>query len=72
MKRTKKLKSAARFRAGYGIRVKKRLIEIEGKQRKKQACPFCKKGTAKRISSGIWRCKKCGKKFASNAYYLKK
>jgi len=71
MARTKKVKSAGRFGAGYGIRVRKRLVKVEKKQRKKQTCPFCKKPGVKRLSSGIWRCKKCGKKFASGAYYVK-
>ncbi|MEM4230263.1 MAG: 50S ribosomal protein L37ae [Candidatus Pacearchaeota archaeon] len=68
---TKRLKSAGRFGVRYGLRVKSRVIQIEEKQRKKQVCSFCKKPSAKRIaSSGIWKCKKCGKKFASNVYYL--
>ena len=70
MARTKKVKSAGRFGAGYGLRVRKRLIKIEEKQRKKQICPFCKKSGVNRIASGIWHCKKCGKKFTSSAYYI--
>ena len=70
MARTKKVKSAGRFGAGYGLRVRKRLIKIEEKQRKKQISPFCKKSWVKRIASGIWHCKKCGKKFTSSAYYI--
>lgn len=68
----KKTKSAGRFGAKYGKRVRDRLIAIESKQRIKQKCPFCKSPTAKRLSKGIWQCtkKKCGKKFASDAYYL--
>jgi len=57
-------------RIGYGLRVKKRLKEVESKQRKKQICPFCKKAAVKRLSKGIWKCKKCNKKFASHTYYL--
>jgi large subunit ribosomal protein L37Ae len=66
----KKTKSAGRFGARYGSRVKARLVAIESKQRKKQTCPFCKRLGAKRISKGIWECSKCDKKFAHNAYYL--
>jgi len=66
--KTKKIKSAGRFRAGYG-KVKEKLIEVESKQRKKQICPFCK-GTAKRQAKAIWKCKKCKKIFASSTYYL--
>ena len=68
----KKTKSAGRFGARYGRKVRIRLVNVESKQRKKQKCPFCGKIGAKRISKGIWQCirKKCGKKFASHAYYL--
>jgi large subunit ribosomal protein L37Ae len=66
----KKTKSAGRFGARYGKTVKSRLIEVEEKQRKKQSCPFCKKKGVKRLSKGIWKCKKCGKKFASSTYHL--
>ena len=66
---TKKVGSAGRFRAGYGKSVREKLANLEVKQRVKQVCPFCKR-TAKRLSNGIWQCKKCSKKFASDTYYL--
>jgi large subunit ribosomal protein L37Ae len=69
--KTKKVKAAGRFGARYGRRVKIKIVEIESKQRKKQQCPFCK-GITKRLSKGIWRCKRCNKKFAGDVYYLKK
>jgi len=69
MARTRLLKSAARFGVRYGQSVKRRIAEIEAKQRKKQLCPFCR-GKAKRLSKGIWQCKKCEKKFAGHSYYL--
>ncbi|MFH1500657.1 MAG: 50S ribosomal protein L37ae [archaeon] len=68
--KTKKVKHSGRFRVGYGKRVRKKLIEVESKQRKKQECPFCKRKPVKRTSKGIWECKKCGKKFAHNTYYI--
>lgn len=67
---TKKVKASGRFKVGYGINSRKRLNKVEEKQRKKQVCPFCKKEKAKRVSRGIWECEKCGKKFASNVFYL--
>jgi len=66
----KKTKSAGRFGARYGKRAKASIIAIEQKQRKKQKCPFCSKKGVKRVSKGVWNCKKCGKKFASDVYYL--
>jgi len=68
--RTRKIKSAGRFGSGHGLRVRKKLIKVESKQRKKQTCPFCN-GRVKRLAKGIWKCKKCGKKFASDTFYLK-
>ena len=71
MTRTKKVKSSGRFGARYGRKVRIKTVEIENLQRKKQTCIFCK-GAAKRLSKGIWQCKKCGKKFAGHTYYLAK
>ena len=70
--KTKKVKSAGRFGARYGKRIRDRLIKIESKQRIKQICPYCGKKGVKRISKGIWQCirPKCSKKFASDTYYL--
>lgn len=66
----KKTKSAGRFGPRYGKRVRRSLVEIEKKQRKKQKCPYCGKKGTKRLSKGIWKCYKCSKKFASDAYFL--
>jgi len=71
MPKTKKVKAAGRFGARYGRRVRVKIADIESNQRKKQICIFCK-GTAKRLSKGIWQCKKCNKKFAGHTYFLKK
>jgi large subunit ribosomal protein L37Ae len=66
----KKVKAAGRFGARYGRSVRAKLAGVEEKQRVKQNCPYCKKFGVKRLSKGIWSCKKCGKKFASDVYYL--
>jgi len=66
----KKTKSAGRFGARYGRSIKSKLVKVEEKQRKKQKCPYCQKLGVKRLSSGIWKCGKCNKKFASDTYYL--
>ena len=68
--KSKKSKSSGRFGARYGRSVRAKLVNVEEKQRKKQKCPYCKKLGAKRVSSGIWQCSKCNKKFASDANYL--
>ena len=66
----KKTKSAGRFKARYGKKVRQKLIKVEEKQRLKQKCPFCGKAGVKRLSKGIWHCKKCNKKFAGDTYSL--
>ena len=63
--KTKKAKSAGRFGARYGKKVRSKLVEVEVKQRVRQKCPYCGKAGVKRLSKGIWHCEKCGKKFAS-------
>ena len=68
--KTKKSKSAGRFGARYGKRVRAKLVKVESKQRVKQKCPFCEKLGAKRLSKGIWKCSKCDKKFAAGTYHL--
>ncbi len=68
--KSKKTKSTGRFGARYGRAVKTKTVIIESKQRKKQKCPYCGKQGVKRLSKGIWHCRKCNKKFASDTYYL--
>jgi large subunit ribosomal protein L37Ae len=68
--KSKKSKSAGRFGPRYGKKVRAKLVKVESKQRVKQTCPFCGKKGVKRVSKGIWHCSKCGKKFASDAFYL--
>jgi large subunit ribosomal protein L37Ae len=68
--KTKKVRAAGRFGARYGKKVRNKLADVESKQRIKQKCPFCNKFGAKRTSKGIWQCNKCGKRFASDVYYL--
>ena len=71
MSKTKKVKAAGRYGARYGRKARTKTAEIEFLQRKKQNCIFCN-GIAKRLSKGIWKCKKCRKKFASHTYILSK
>ena len=68
----KKLKlSTKRFGPRYGPRLKNKNAQIEAVQRSKQMCPYCRKKAVKRISVGIWHCRKCEKKFTDRAYALK-
>ena len=67
--RTKKVKAAGRLGARYGRKIRTKIAKVEATQRKKQDCIFCN-GKAKRLSKGIWLCKKCNKKFAHHTYIL--
>lgn len=66
--KSKKTKSAGRFGARYGKKVRNMLVQVESKQKKRQKCPFCKRLGVKRLASGIWKCPKCNKKFAGDSY----
>jgi large subunit ribosomal protein L37Ae len=68
MSKTKKAGSTGRFGARYGLKIRKKVLEIEKIQRHKHKCPFCAKLTVKRLSAGIWYCKSCKTKFAGGAY----
>jgi large subunit ribosomal protein L37Ae len=65
---TKKIGSAGRFGARYGLRIRKKVTEIEAVQKQKHKCPNCFKFALKRIASGIWQCAACNSKFAGKAY----
>ncbi|MDP3728608.1 MAG: 50S ribosomal protein L37ae, partial [bacterium] len=61
--------SAARFGARYGKRTKTKFLTVEKAQKSPQKCPYCSRTTAvKRLSVGIFQCKKCDSKFTGKAY----
>ena len=66
---TKKVKSAGRFGVRYGRRIRQLIIDVEQKQKQKHQCPYCSKWGVKRLSVGIFQCKKCDTKFTGKAYY---
>ena len=68
----KKFGSIKRFGARYGRRPKEKLAKIEAIQKGKHKCPYCHALKVKRLSAGIWNCRKCGAKFTGKAYSLKK
>ncbi len=60
---------AKRFGARYGKKEKQILAKIEKIEKQRHICPKCNLPYVKRLSSGVWKCKKCGTKFAGLAYY---
>ncbi|MHC1611611.1 MAG: 50S ribosomal protein L37ae [Candidatus Methanospirareceae archaeon] len=67
-KKGKKTKSAGRFGARYGRRIRKAITAIEERTRAAHTCPRCERASVKRISTGIWRCAKCGYTFTGGTY----
>jgi len=63
-----KVGPAGRYGVKYGRTLRTKLNKIEEKQRSRQVCPQCKQKAVKRVSSGIWQCRKCNAKFAGKAY----
>ena len=41
---------------------------VEEEKQKTHVCPRCQHKSVKRVSSGIWKCKRCDLTFASGAY----
>jgi len=68
---TKKVGSAGKFGPRYGMKLKKRWLEIDKKQRALHECPNCNRRAVRRISTGIWKCRKCGTTFVGGAYVPK-
>lgn len=68
MVKTKKVGLTGKFGTRYGRGVKVVFEKIERKQKATYVCPSCKKMSVKRVSAGIWQCKKCNTKFAGGAY----
>ena len=67
-KKTKKVGSAGRFQARYGVRSRTRVRDVEQQQRAKYPCKHCGQKTVTRIGTSIWKCKKCGVTYAGGAY----
>ena len=70
MKSIGKLGSAKRFGARYGKKPKQLFAEIEKLQRAKHKCPYCHYVQVRRLSFGIWHCRKCNAKFTGRAYTI--
>ncbi len=67
-RRTKKVGSAGRLGVRYGVRVRKRIAEVEAESKGRHDCPKCKARALVRKANGIWECRKCGAKLASSSY----
>ena len=52
----------------YGSTVRKRYMRATAGLKKKHKCPQCGFVKVKRVSVGVWSCKKCDYTFAGGAY----
>lgn len=68
-KRTKKVGSAGRFGSRYGVKIRKKVLKIEEKQKQAHTCPNCSKKTLKREAAGMYKCDSCSLTIAGGAYY---
>ncbi|MBN1677556.1 MAG: 50S ribosomal protein L37ae [Candidatus Thermoplasmatota archaeon] len=67
-RRTKKVGPAGRLGARYGVRIRKRITDVEVESKGRHDCPKCKARALVRKANGIWECRKCGAKLASSSY----
>jgi len=52
----------------YGSTVRKRYIKVVTEMKKAHRCPQCGFSRVRRISVGVWGCRKCGFTFTGGAY----
>jgi large subunit ribosomal protein L37Ae len=64
----RKTRSAGRFGARYGRKVRKLVADIEEQMKKKHLCPKCGRLSVVRKGTGIWQCRKCEVTFAGGTY----
>lgn len=67
-RRTRKAGSVARFGPRYGVRIRRRIQEIEEGLKHRSECPRCAAISVRRSSTGVWACRRCGYVFAGGAY----
>ncbi|MEM2123246.1 MAG: 50S ribosomal protein L37ae [Candidatus Bathyarchaeia archaeon] len=61
----------ATFGARYGTSPRKRYLEVMREIKRRHGCPNCLSNSVKRVSVGIWKCRKCGYTFTGGAYTLR-
>jgi large subunit ribosomal protein L37Ae len=67
-RRTKKVGSAGRFGPRYGVRIRKQIDAVGRSKNQAYECPRCKHEAVRRVSTGVWKCRRCDLKFAGGAY----
>jgi large subunit ribosomal protein L37Ae len=67
-RRTKKVGPTRGLGSRYGATVRKRYIKVVTEMKKTHRCPQCGLLRVKRVSVGVWKCRKCGFTFTGGAY----
>jgi large subunit ribosomal protein L37Ae len=67
-RKTRKVGPVGRLGVRYGVRIRRRIQEVEEGQRGWHRCPKCAAESVRREASGIWACRRCGVRFAGGAY----
>jgi large subunit ribosomal protein L37Ae len=52
----------------YGTAPRRVYVEILTQLRRRHECPRCRAMAVKRVSVGLWQCRKCGNQFTGGAY----
>ena len=71
MKKLPKMKKVGPTRGlgvRYGSTLRKRYIKVITELKKPHKCPSCGFMKVRRVSVGVWKCKKCEYTFAGGAY----
>src|SRR3989442_12420209 len=66
-RRTRKAGIVGRFGPRYGVRIRRRVQEIEEGLKGRHTCPRCAAISVRRKSTGVWACRRCGYVFAGGA-----
>ena len=66
--KVKKVGPAGSFGSRYGTVARRRYSEVVSGMRVPHECPRCHVRGVKRLTVGVWSCRKCGVKFAGGAY----
>ena len=67
-RRTKKVGVAGRYGPRYGVRTRKQMAVVTTAKNRSYECPRCNHVAVKRVSTGVWQCRRCDLKFAGGAY----
>ncbi len=66
--KVKKVGPAGSFGPRYGTATRRRYAQVVAGMRVPHECPRCHVRAVKRLTVGVWNCRKCGVKFAGGAY----